>query len=90
MLILTRYPGEAVEITAEAPASITVTVMDVMSNGVVKLGFDGPAHVRFLRDNAQRRRPTQAGRYHDRNPQPKEQGDEQDQTEDDADSLGNR
>lgn len=74
MLILTRYPGETVEITAEAAASITVTVMDVMSNGVVKLGFDGPGHVRFMRDNAIRRRP---GPPRSAN-QPKEQGYEKD------------
>lgn len=75
MLILTRYPGEAVEVIADAPGTVTVTVMDVMSNGTVKLGFDGPPHIRFLRDNAIRRRPN-------RNPQPKEQGYEQGTEED--------
>lgn len=57
MLILTRYPGESVEILAEGPAKITVTVMDALSNGTVKLGFNGPDSVRFLRDNAIRRNP---------------------------------
>jgi sRNA-binding carbon storage regulator CsrA len=64
MLILTRYPGETVEMIAQAPATIKVTVIEVFSNGVVKLGFDGPQHVQFIRDNAIRRRP------------PKEHGDE--------------
>lgn len=89
MLILTRYPGETVEIIAPAPGTVTVTVMDVMSNGVVKLGFDAPEHIQFLRDNAIRRRPN---RYSNPPSPPKEQGDEQNESEtpSQADDRGNR
>jgi sRNA-binding carbon storage regulator CsrA len=66
MLILTRFPGEEVEMIAEQPATIRVTVLGFGANGVVRLGFTGPKHVTFMRDNAKTR--------HD---QPKEQGDEE-------------
>lgn len=56
MLLLTRYPGETVVIEA-GDLRITVTVMDAMSNGCIKLGFDAPRSVKFLRDNAIRRGP---------------------------------
>lgn len=85
MLILTREPGEEIEIIAQGSAVIKLVIMDAYSNGVVKLGFDAPQHVQILRDNALKR---DSRRRSNR----KEQGDGSEEvlSKPDVDSVGNR
>lgn len=54
MLILTRRRGEAVDLLVRATGEpiATVTVLGLMGDGQVRLGFDAPDTVRILRDNA--------------------------------------
>lgn len=47
MLVLTRKVGEAILIGS----SVTVRVLEIKSNGDVKLGIDAPKHVNVLRDD---------------------------------------
>jgi len=53
MLVLTRKPGEAVDLhdTRSDQPVATVTVLAILAGGVVRLGFDAEPHVRILRDN---------------------------------------
>ena len=53
MLILTRKKGEAVTITAGGQ-TIKVVVTQIR-DGHVRLGFDAPAEVKIVRDNAKRK-----------------------------------
>lgn len=54
MLILTRRPSEAVDLTDKRTGEVvaTVTVLGLVGGGLVRLGFDAPPHVQILRDNA--------------------------------------
>lgn len=51
MLVLTRKVGEAILIGS----SVTVRVLEIKSNGDVKLGIDAPKHVNVLRDDLKTR-----------------------------------
>lgn len=57
MLILTRRKGEAVDLIDRRSEEViaTVTLLELLPNGNVRLGFDAPEHVRIIRDNAVRR-----------------------------------
>jgi carbon storage regulator CsrA len=74
MLVLTRKPGEAVDLhdTRTNQPVGTVTVLAILAGGVVRLGFDAEPHIRILRDNV---KPTTE----------KDHGDEEDD-----DDKGNR
>ena len=48
MLILTRKPGEIIDITTEDGVVITVTLVG-MSHGRIQLGFDAPLDVKIYR-----------------------------------------
>lgn len=54
MLILTRRRGTAVDLIDRNTDRIiaTVTVLDILPNDVVRIGFDAPPSVRIVRDNA--------------------------------------
>jgi len=57
MLILTRRVGQGIDLKdrrQEDADLCTVYVLDV-TNGVVRLGFNAPEHVRIVRDDARRR-----------------------------------
>ncbi len=57
MLILTRRKGEAVDIIDREKGGVlcTVTLLELLPNGTVRIGFDAPEHIRIIRDNAVRR-----------------------------------
>lgn len=55
MLILTRRIEEAVTITCPGGQEVVVRVLGIGS-GDVRLGFDAPADVKILRDNAKYRK----------------------------------
>lgn len=52
MLVLTRKPGEAVEITDDNTGQLlaTIHVLGVKGGGQVRIGFHGEPHVKFMRD----------------------------------------
>ena len=54
MLLLTRKEGESVDLhdTRTNEPIATVTVCALLPNGVIRIGFEAPPHVRILRDNA--------------------------------------
>ena len=57
MLILTRRKGEAVDIIDRERGDVlcTVTLLELLPNGTVRIGFDAPEFIRIIRDNAVRR-----------------------------------
>lgn len=54
MLILTRRRNEAIDFIDRATGHVfcTMTVMEMLPNDVVRLGFEADAAVRIVRDNA--------------------------------------
>lgn len=57
MLILTRKRGESIDLSELLPsgaerAIATVTVLNILADGVVRLGFIADPAVRIVRDNA--------------------------------------
>jgi carbon storage regulator CsrA len=57
MLMLTRRPGQAVDLidTNSGDVVATVTLMACLSGNQVRLGFDAPPHIHIVRDDAKRR-----------------------------------
>lgn len=74
MLMLTRKPGQAVDLIDSTSGSVlaTVTLMACLSGNRVRLGFDAPPHIHIIRDDAKRR------------------GKDGDQEDDDGEPNGNR
>lgn len=63
MLLLTRSPGQAVEITDTRTGEVVAKlIVQEVRGRVVKLGFEAPRHIRFLRDDAVAREPPPAER----------------------------
>lgn len=63
MLFLTRRRGEAVDLTFRETGEViaTVSVVELLPNGVVRLGFNAPAHVKIVRDNIVNNEPPDNG-----------------------------
>lgn len=57
MLILTRKRGEAVDLFDRNSDKLlaTVVVLEILSGGAVRLGFDAGQEIHIVRDNARRR-----------------------------------
>lgn len=57
MLILTRRKGESVDMIDRDTDTVlaTITLLELLPNGTVRLGFEAPDYVRIIRDNAVRR-----------------------------------
>jgi carbon storage regulator CsrA len=57
MLILTRRINESVDLIDKRSGERvgTVTILGSAQNGVFRVGFDCPAHVKIERDNIKRR-----------------------------------
>lgn len=74
MLMLTRKPGQAVDLIDSNSGAVlaTVTLMACLSGNQVRLGFDAPPHIHIVRDDAKRR------------------GKDGDQEDDDSEPNGNR
>ena len=54
MLILTRRRGTAVDLIDRNTDRViaTITILEILPNDVVRIGFDAPPSVRIVRDNA--------------------------------------
>ncbi len=57
MLMLTRRRGEAVDLIDRASGEVlvTVTVLELLPKGSIRLGFDAKDSIQILRDDARRR-----------------------------------
>ena len=57
MLMLTRKPGQAVDLIDTNTGQVIATVLLIacLNGNSVRLGFDAPPHIHIIRDDAKRR-----------------------------------
>jgi carbon storage regulator CsrA len=67
MLMLTRRPGQSVDLIDQESDTViaTVTLIACLPGNQVRLGFDAPQHIHIVRDDAKRRNRDEDENDHD-------------------------